>query len=108
VVVFVAVLALRFSFQKEYVVHKSGVIVITGASSGIGRHAAVSLAKAGYTVFAGVRSEKDKASITSEGIAGLRGVIVDVTAQSTIESSFEEVSSFLAKHSLPLVGIVNK
>ena len=44
-----------FATRKEYTVHESGGIVVTGASSGIGRHAALALAKKGFVVYAGCR-----------------------------------------------------
>ena len=46
---------LLFAVRKEYTVHESGGIVVTGASTGIGRHAALALAKEGYVVYAGCR-----------------------------------------------------
>ena len=46
---------LLFAVRKEYTVHESGGIVVTGASQGIGRHAALALAKKGYVVYAGCR-----------------------------------------------------
>ena len=36
--------------RREYPVHASGGILVTGASSGIGRHAAISLAKQGLVM----------------------------------------------------------
>jgi len=46
---------LLLAVRKEYTVHESGGIVVTGASTGIGRHAALALAKKGYIVYAGCR-----------------------------------------------------
>ena len=46
---------LLFAVGKEYTVHESGGIVVTGASTGIGRHAALALAKKGFVVYAGCR-----------------------------------------------------
>jgi NADPH:quinone reductase-like Zn-dependent oxidoreductase len=44
-------------------VHERGAVMVTGASSGIGRHAAESLAALGYTVFGTVRKESDAAKL---------------------------------------------
>ena len=52
--------------QQEIPVHSTGVVVVTGASSGIGRAAAIALTKKGCTVYAGVRKEKDADGIRSE------------------------------------------
>jgi hypothetical protein len=41
--------------KPTFTVHQSGALLITGASSGIGLHAAVEIAHKGFTVFAGVR-----------------------------------------------------
>jgi NAD(P)-dependent dehydrogenase (short-subunit alcohol dehydrogenase family) len=43
-------------------------ILITGCSSGIGRHAALGLKAHGWRVFAGVRSRNDLASLAEEGV----------------------------------------
>jgi hypothetical protein len=63
VAVFVVAVALFEASRPAYEVHTSGAVVITGASSGIGLHAAVTLAGRGFTVFAGVRKEQDAASV---------------------------------------------
>lgn len=42
---------MQLAFRKEYAVPQSGAIFVTGASSGIGRHACLELADLGpYTV----------------------------------------------------------
>ena len=40
--------------------------MVTGASTGIGRHVAVQLMKDNYAVLAGVRKESDKQSLINE------------------------------------------
>ncbi len=44
---------------------KLPVVVIVGASSGIGRACALKLARSGFCVFAGVRKEKDAEALES-------------------------------------------
>ncbi len=62
-------------------------IFITGASSGIGRDIAYSLAKLGYKVFAGVRRKVDKQEL--EGLnSNITGVYIDVTNSASIEKAF--------------------
>ncbi|MGB5695688.1 MAG: SDR family NAD(P)-dependent oxidoreductase [Polyangiales bacterium] len=46
-----------------------GIVVITGASTGIGAACAVGLAKRGYTVFAGVRRPEDASAGRSRSTA---------------------------------------
>ena len=53
-------------------------VLITGASRGIGRAAAVRLANAGWAVHAGVRSEQDGAALTAAA-PGISAVELDVT-----------------------------
>eukprot|EP00927_Polykrikos_kofoidii_P066052 TRINITY_DN61714_c0_g1_i1.p1 TRINITY_DN61714_c0_g1~~TRINITY_DN61714_c0_g1_i1.p1 ORF type:complete len:330 (-),score=74.12 TRINITY_DN61714_c0_g1_i1:102-1091(-) len=97
----------HFATRKQYKVLESGGILITGASSGIGRHAAVSLAKKGFTVYAGVRKQADADSIEAEGVPRLVGVVIDVVKQDTIDSCFDSISEDLAKKGLPFVALVN-
>jgi len=96
---------LHFALRKEYRVHESGGVVVTGASSGIGKHAAISLAKKGYTVYACCRSKSDMEKMQAEGVSTLRPVILDVTKQATIDSAFDFIQKDLG--TLPLIGLVN-
>lgn len=87
----------------EYHVHTSGAIVVTGASSGIGRAAAVALTKEGFTVYAGVRKEKDAASIRSEGNDKLVPIILDVVNTEHIQAAVKTIEAA----GVPLVALVN-
>jgi NADPH:quinone reductase-like Zn-dependent oxidoreductase len=69
-------LLLNLWLRKEFKVHNEGVVLVTGASTGIGRHAAEALAASGYTVFAGVRKQKDAENIKSSNIPNLRPIIL--------------------------------
>jgi len=91
----------------SFPVHKGGVVVITGASTGIGHDAALELDKAGYTVFAGVRRQADLELLKSEGSVRLHPIILDVTSSSDIENVLQTVKSFLSYSGLPLAGLVN-
>ena len=55
--------------------NESGAVVVTGASTGIGRAIALLLDAAGYRVFAGVR--KGDTVITSGGLVGKITKVVD-------------------------------
>jgi NAD(P)-dependent dehydrogenase (short-subunit alcohol dehydrogenase family) len=79
-----------------------GTVVITGASTGIGHAAAVRLAAAGFTVYAGVRTEADAERLRA---AGLRPLTVDVTDHATIAAAAAEVGE--AVGSAGLAGLVN-
>jgi NAD(P)-dependent dehydrogenase (short-subunit alcohol dehydrogenase family) len=80
--------------SPQFPVHESGIVVISGASSGIGKDAAFELANSGYIVYAGVRSQKDVTALLAEAsqakkegkmVKGdLVPVILDVTKDETI------------------------
>src|SRR6478736_4536974 len=55
---------------------RSKSIVITGASSGLGRAAALHLGELGYRVFAGVRTESSAANLS--GVSPSRGELIPV------------------------------
>lgn len=111
VVVIIALpLLVELVLRKEYTVHTKGAIVISGASSGIGKHAAIHLAKNGYTVFAGVRKTNDLDILTELAVKSkipLIPVILDVTDINTIKTSYDQVHKYMQDHNLPLVGLVN-
>ena len=66
---------------------KKQTIFITGASSGIGKAAALKLAEQGHKVFAGIRRKSDKAEL-EEANNNITGVYIDVTNNSSIEKAF--------------------
>lgn len=77
-------------------------ILITGASSGIGRETAVRLAKEGCKVFAGVRRKTDKAEL--EGLhSNIIGVYIDITNESSINKAFW----FVMKHADKIDVLIN-
>lgn len=108
VVLLVLYQALEFAGHTHFPVPPQGSgILVTGASSGIGRHASISLARKGYNVFAGVRKEKDAASIRAEGIPTLRPVFLDVTKPEMVEAAVAEVEAKMRELGLPLKVLVN-
>ena len=64
-------------------------ILITGASSGIGRNAAEALAANGYFVYAGARKQADLDALN--GIPNIQAVRLDVTRQDEINAAVETV-----------------
>ena len=78
-------------------------VVITGASSGIGRACVSRMIQSGWQVFATVRKMKDGDSLRSDFGANLTPVIVDVTDRATVIVAAEQVSSQLQQ----LDGLVN-
>ena len=76
------------------------VALITGANKGIGFEVARQIAKAGWTVFAGARTEslgqQAAAKLQAEGL-GVRFVHLDVNAHDTITAAVETVRNQFGK-----------
>ncbi len=84
----------------------SGIsVLVTGASRGIGRATALYLARAGLSVFAGVRRPEDGARVEAEGEGGVRSVLLDVTDDDSIASARDEVERAVGPTGLG--GLVN-
>ncbi|HET6486016.1 MAG TPA: SDR family NAD(P)-dependent oxidoreductase, partial [Spirochaetia bacterium] len=79
-------------------------IVVTGASTGIGRECVRLLAAEGYRVFAGVRTSQDAQALLQEVPRGLTPVFLDVTDAASIRAAFQTVSQELKDG---LFGLVN-
>lgn len=65
--------------------HGQKAILITGASTGIGRHLAESLAADGHFVYAGARKDKDLAEL--DAIDNIKAVRLDVTKQDQVDAA---------------------
>jgi NAD(P)-dependent dehydrogenase (short-subunit alcohol dehydrogenase family) len=86
----------------------SKAVVVTGASTGIGFATSVALAKAGYDVFAGVRSAAAgepliKASASTPG--KITPIQLEVTDAASVAAAAAQVKSALGGE--PLFGLVN-
>jgi NAD(P)-dependent dehydrogenase (short-subunit alcohol dehydrogenase family) len=86
-----------FSVQKAEV--KS--VLVTGASTGIGRNLAETLANNGYHVYAGARKDTDLAALNA--IANITAVRLDVTKQDEIDA----VVALIEKNGSGLYALVN-
>jgi NAD(P)-dependent dehydrogenase (short-subunit alcohol dehydrogenase family) len=64
-------------------------ILITGASTGIGRNLAETLAAEGYFVYAGARKQADLDALSA--IDNIQGIRLDVTVQEEIDAAVETV-----------------
>jgi NAD(P)-dependent dehydrogenase (short-subunit alcohol dehydrogenase family) len=67
-------------------------VVVTGASSGIGRATAIRLARGGWRVFGGVRRDEDARSLAEQGVEPLR---LDVTDAAEIAAAADAVGGEL-------------
>ena len=89
-----------------------GAVVVTGASSGIGRAAALLLARRGWLVFAGVRRASDGAALAvAAGALGVGALLLprllDVTDAASVAAAADEVGVALAARGIRLTGLVN-
>jgi NAD(P)-dependent dehydrogenase (short-subunit alcohol dehydrogenase family) len=85
-----------------------GSVLLTGASTGIGRATARYLAERRLRVFAGVRRDEDAASLRAEGLAELVPIRLDVTRAEEIAAARAEIASALAAMGeAGLAGVVN-
>ena len=66
-------------------------VVITGASTGIGKATALHLDRLGFRVFAGVRRESDGDALAGEGSPRLTPLNLDVTDGDSIAAAVNEV-----------------
>lgn len=82
----------------------AGAVLVTGASSGIGRACAERLAGNGHQVFAGVRRPEDADTLAAAGAGRIEPVLLDVTDAESIRAAVEQVS---ARTGGTLAGLVN-
>jgi NAD(P)-dependent dehydrogenase (short-subunit alcohol dehydrogenase family) len=80
-------------------------VLITGTSTGIGRTTALHLERLGFTVFAGVRREKDADALRQNSGGRLEPVIIDMTDAGSIKKACEIVSASFGHTGL--FGLVN-
>src|SRR5439155_3574156 len=80
-------------------------IVITGASTGIGRACALRLDRMGFRVFAGVRKTEDGEALKQQASERLTPVVIDVTDVASIARAAEMVAAEVGEAGL--AGLVN-
>ena len=77
--------SLCFTSPQSAIADDQKSILVTGASTGIGRHLAESLAEAGHHVYAGARKEEDLAEL--QAIDNVTAVRLDVTKQDQVDAA---------------------
>ena len=78
-----------YAADNESTSSTSNAVVVTGASSGIGRRIAETLAANGYFVYAGARKPEDIDALSK--IPNVQGIRLDVTVQSDIDAAVDTV-----------------
>lgn len=80
-------------------------LLVTGASTGIGEACARHMAAKGWTVFAGVRSQKDADAMKQGAVGDLRPIILDVTKPEQVQAAVSMVGAALGNRRL--AGLLN-
>jgi len=83
----------------------SKAVLVTGASSGIGKECALRLSSRGFSVFAGVRRNEDGERLRAEASGSVVPVLLDVTDSASIARAAQSISRVL--DSAGLYGLVN-
>jgi NAD(P)-dependent dehydrogenase (short-subunit alcohol dehydrogenase family) len=92
--------------QKRLDVQDGDAIVVTGSHTGIGKHAALTLAKTGYTIFACVRKPEhgdeliETAKKYNIDASKLKPILLDVTNTEQIAAAVETVAEFVGDRGL--------
>ncbi|MBI4557798.1 MAG: SDR family oxidoreductase [Candidatus Hydrogenedentes bacterium] len=83
----------------------AGAVVITGASTGIGKACASHLDRLGFRVFAGVRKTQDGEALKAAASERLLPISLDVTDAASVRAAAEQVSGQVGENGL--AGLVN-
>jgi len=100
-IILVAVFLIFSAFEQPAMAGDQKAVLVTGASTGIGREIAETLARDGYFVYAGARKQKDLDALNA--IENIQAVRLDVTIQSEINAAVETVR----KGGKGLHGLIN-
>lgn len=84
---------------------RGGAVLITGASTGIGKACALHLDGLGYQVFAGVRRAVDQERLLSNASPRLEPIFLDVIQEQSILAAVERLTEAVGDSGL--VGLVN-
>ena len=82
----------------------AGAVLVTGASSGIGKATALRLDRKGWRVFAGVRLAADGERLRQEASGPLRPVLLDVTDEAMIASAADMMRQAVGDGGLAVVN----
>jgi NADP-dependent 3-hydroxy acid dehydrogenase YdfG len=75
-------------------------IVVTGASTGIGRETVAHLSRSGHSVFAGVRKQSDAETLVAELGASVVPLVVDVTDRDQVATAAATVAESVGEDGL--------
>ena len=99
--------------KTYYVPDRPGIVVITGATSGLGLDSAYHFASNGYLVLAGARSQKkadvlqEKAEIKGFKKDAFRAIVLDVTDASHWDQALRETKDAMEETGREFCGLIN-
>ena len=98
-----------YLFSTVFPVTEEGGVLITGCSTGIGFHAAVTVSKENPNtiVYAGVRKDKDIENLLNQNIKNLVPIKLDISNSESMKKAVNFIESDLSSKRLPLIGLVN-
>ena len=97
----VALSAATASYSQQGLAPQQKAILVTGASTGIGRNIAETLAAEGHFVYAGARKQMDIDALSA--IDNIQGIRLDVTIQEEIDAAVETIT----REGRGLYGLIN-
>ncbi len=83
--------ALDMESHKGHVIGAGRAVLVTGASSGIGKQIAITLSEQGFFVYAGARKTKDIAALSA--MPNIQGIRLDVTVQTDIDAAVKQIEA---------------
>lgn len=93
--------------NKTFPVNNNGILLITGASSGIGYYLAEKLAKDhSYVVYATVRKHEDIEKLNALNLKNLHPLILDVTDHKSCSNALKVIENHMESEKLPLVAVI--
>jgi NAD(P)-dependent dehydrogenase (short-subunit alcohol dehydrogenase family) len=85
--------AMETAMNSSNSAERKELIVVTGASTGMGAATVKELARKGFHVLAGVRHEADAEALRGLGIEGIEPCILDITVESDVAAIADRVAS---------------
>src|SRR3984885_5444516 len=85
--------AMETAMNSSNSADRKELIVVTGASTGMGAATVKELARKGFHVLAGVRHEADAEALRGLGIEGIEPCILDITVESDVAAIADRVAS---------------
>jgi NAD(P)-dependent dehydrogenase (short-subunit alcohol dehydrogenase family) len=85
--------AMETAMNSSNSAERKELIVVTGASTGMGAATVKELARKGFHVLAGVRHEADAEALRGLGIEGIEPCILDITVESDVAAIADRVAT---------------